>query len=251
MSTDQKICLIKDDDTTTYCFILWKLYNQIVSGDTRNPYTGKPFLDKDIRKLFTMYSNLGPWEKLRHEQQPFYKTRGLSPPVVMGLKLMQFGVVARPPDDFGVGPFLLIGTIPSVPKNLEGLLAARLGINADIIVSPRKIDTVVNLRDYKGRVIACNIWDEDCKLPDVMWSGVYFNHIPPVSRERVTLVLSRLITRVAKGGFLIYQTDIKAGLEEGEKLKRFMKSISERLNAVSGLARWNDGIYGWLVMRSN
>lgn len=153
--TDRELFLIDEGDKT-YCFILWKLYNQIVSGDSKNPYTGK---ELPVERIYNEYRNQGPWEKLRHEQ-PTFRTQGLTPEQVIGLKLMQFGLVARPWNygKFEDKPILIIGTIPMVPKHQEGMFAARLGINSDIIVSPREIDTVVNLIDYKGMMTVCNIW---------------------------------------------------------------------------------------------
>lgn len=234
-----------DEGNKTYCFILWKLYNRVVNGDTKNPYTGNKIDSSVIQEIYKKYSQLGPWEKLRHEQ-PRFRTRGLTVEQVIELKLMQFGIIPRPLNyELKDNPVLIIGTIPLVPKHQETIFAARLGINSDIIVSPRKIDTVVNLRDYKGMMTVCNIW-EDCKLPDKQWASIYFNHIPMGTSEEVISTLSRLVKKIAIEGVLIYQTDIQ--LDISEDWKKLQKIAKHFQNVSIGISSWNEGYYCWMVL---
>lgn len=239
-----------EEGDVTYCFQIRKLYNYILSGNLNNPYTGKPFVKEFIATVIDQYIKLGPWEALHHKTQPLNKTRGLSPEVVIGLKLMQFGLTNRP-WKYGAmknKPFLLIGTIPVVSKNLEGIFAARLGINSDIIVSPRKIDTVVNMRDYKGMMVTCNIW-EKCDIPKKEWGGIYFNHIPLGTVKQVAHTIATLATQLQVGGILMYQTDIysKSKFPAGKWDK--IKEISSLLGAKFGVARWNHGSYAWIILQ--
>jgi len=243
----EKLFLINDTKrNVTYCFILWKLYNQVSSGNLKNLHTGEDFSPEVIQNIFKEYSDSGRWEKLRHEYQPLNKTRGLSITDIMGLKLMQFGVVPRPPSIPNDSPFLIIGTIPLVPPQQEGMFASRFGINSDIIITPRPIDTVVNVVDYKGMVTVCNIWEECKELDTKSWQGIYFNHIPLTTIELVVTTLKKLSSKLLPKGILIYQTDIRI----------HTSSVREKLHNVSkyfpgcftGITPWNDASYGWIVL---
>lgn len=112
-------------------------------------------------------------------------------------------------------------------------------------MSPRAIDTVVNLVDYKGMMTVCNIW-EDCKLPDKKWGGIYFNHIPFSTVEQVVITLTKLSQKLSPGGFLIYQSDIQLNINED------WKELEKRFSKIpKGVSRWNEGYYFWLVIGTN
>lgn len=244
-------CTKKTDDEVflvdKYCFILRKLYTQVITKNNKiNPYTNKKFDDKTIERLISEYTDQSDLHKLHHRLQPLNKTRNLYPKTIVALKLLHFGF--KPSQLPTNTPFLLIGTIPRVDKKHETLFASRLGMNPDLIVSPGKDDIVVNMRGYKDKIITCDIW-EDCDIPNIKWAGVYFNHIPVSDVKSMVKTIMNMARHLEHGGVLIYQTDIHDKMIP-EQVWDKVKQVANHLpGCYIGKSSWNQGSYAWLILR--
>lgn len=183
-------------------------------------------------------------------------------------KLLSFGVLTSPIDVIeSTFPVLLIGTVPhavfALSEEQIQLYFARFDILSSIVVQPRPIDMVMNLRKLpegleEVNYIESNIWTPGLSFENQVYSGIYFNYIPLLSErsKENAICVTRLndLMRMTTG-YLIYQTDlfkthdlIPKAIFENEICQKMDKNF---LDVWWGYSSLDYNLhFGWLVLKN-